>query len=283
MLLKRLAIVALSFLMVPGLGQAAWNNPCITTSDLNSLNPQYVATPLVMYWKAKVKKEVVLVMVKIPDRQEILLNFIQCSRAEIREDRPGQNQGQFECANMERLGDFWVPLADIDEQLDGEASTEFDIDHPTEYFSSRISFHLHEYADGMKWDPTISAALSSMDQLFLGLVGFSIWRLSTKHFVPTSFWSRVRRRGFQGVGIILMIRQAIAAATSAQSEFVEERNQRAAHLETLIQQINERMTMRLDGQDRGQNLEETDGYSALVNSIKKANDDAFNKFCNNKD
>lgn len=272
--------VLLCLMMVPGASWGRWNGRCVTTEDLAELNPQYAATPLVMFWKAKIKKEIVLVTVRIPETQEVLFSFIQCAKAEIREDRPEPDEAQLDCMNTERLGDFWMPLADIEESA-SESAPEFDLEHPTEFFASRISFHLEEYASSMKWDPIISSAISSIDQLFLGLVGLSVWYQSTHVYKPTKLRQRIFRRGMQGLGIVLMVRQGILAATSARSQFVEERNQRAAHIENLIQQINERMTMRIDGQDQGQNLEEADGYSALVNSIVRANNDAYEEFCNN--
>ncbi len=282
---KRARIFGLLFLLFPHLSLASWEGQCVTTADLVSKNPQVVSTPI-LYWKAKVEKEIGVVMVKLPDTQELLINLVECTKAEIREHQPGDNasirsQDDGSPGTCVPLGNFWVPLADINEQDDNSRSLNFNLDHPTEYFASQISHHLQDYADSMKWDPLLSSAMSSVDQLFLGAVGFSIWSLSTYHYVPKTFWQRARRRGAQGIGILLMIRQAYSAATGARSQFVEERNQRSAHIETLIQQIDERMTMRLDGQDRGQNLEESDGYSALVNSISRANHDAFEKFCNN--
>ncbi len=282
-MLKKPLLLFLSIGIFSSPGQAEWSGRCLTTREIRELNPSTVKTPI-LYWKAKVEKAIGIAMIRLPESQELLVNLFECQKAAIREDKPQHDEEilihEDDSASCKFLGDFWVPLADIDE-VDSEASlSNFNLDHPTEYFSSRISTHLQDYADSMKWDPIISASMSSMDHVFLGLVGFSIWNLSTYHFVPNSFWSKMRRRGMQGIGIMLMIRQAYLAATSGRSQFVEERNERAAHIETLIRQINERMTMRLDGQDQGQNLEEADGYSALVNSITRANNDTYERFCN---
>jgi hypothetical protein len=279
--LKKLTLGLLAFGM--GFSTAKANDSCLYTKDLRQINPDMESSPI-LFWKSAEMTELRLSMVRLPNTGEILINILECKSARLRRIEAGDilsgqtgainssDQPRYQC---HPVGDLWLPVAD---RVDGE----WNPDNPTDAYVLAIRDHLRTYASSLKWDPHLQTLIDSTHHLMVGAVGLGLYRLSTRYYPSDSRWRRVRRSGWRVLGALYMFGAAYNIWQDADSKFTDEMNKRAEDLEDLVAKINARMALRLDGQDNSALLDEKDGYSILVNAIKKANQDMTERFCRTK-